>query len=81
MKKNVREEMYIEPINLTKKEIKELQEQFPINKQELERLKENRKERLQNKIEMIVIVFFSIVLVGALYLFYLVWNYRFIGVW
>ena len=81
MKKNGKEEKNIEPIKLTKKEIKKLQKQFPINKQELERLKENKRERLKNKLEMLVIVFGLVILAGALYLFYLVWNYRFIGVW
>ena len=71
MKKNVKEERNIEPKKLTKKEIKELQKQFP----ELE------DERLQNKLEMLIIVFGAIVVVGTLYLFYLVWNYEFIGVW
>lgn len=66
---------------LTKKEIKELQKQFQINKQEIKRLKGNKKERQKNKIEMIVIVFGMALVIGLLYLFYLVWNYEFIGVW
>ena len=73
MKKNGKEEKNIKPIKLTKKEIKELQKQFP-------KLEENRKERLQNKIEIIAIVFLSIMLVGVLYVFYLSWNYSFVGI-
>ena len=71
----------MKPRELTEKEINELKKQFPINKQELERLKENKRERLKNKLEMIVIVFGIAMAIGAIYLFYLVWNYRFIGVW
>lgn len=71
----------MKPKNLTKREIEKLQKQFPLTKQQLERLKQNKRERLKNKLEMIIIVFLLIVLVGTLYLFYLVWNYKFIGVW
>lgn len=71
----------MKPRELTKKEKEELQKQFPINKQELERLKENKKERIKCKLEMIVIVFGIAMAIGAIYLFYLVWNYKFIGVW
>ena len=71
----------MKPRKLTKKEIEELQKRFPINKQELERLKENRKERLQNKLGMIVLLFWIVMLVGVMYLFYFVWNYEFIGMW
>ena len=71
----------MKPRELTEKEIKKLQKQFPINKQELERLKQMKRERLKNKLEIIAIVFWLVVLVGVLYLFYLVWNYKFIGVW
>lgn len=71
----------MKPRELTEKEIKKLQKQFPLTKQELERLKENKRERLKNKLEILAIVFWLAILVGVLYLFYLVWNYRFIGVW
>lgn len=66
----------MKPKKLTEKEIKKLQKQFPINKQELERLKENKKARLQNKIEMIAILFWLVMLVGALYLLYLTLTYQ-----
>ena len=64
------------PRKLNKKEIEKLQKQFPLNKQELERLKENKKERIKCKFEMMAIVFFSIVLVGVLYLLYLTLTYQ-----
>ena len=76
MKKNVKEEKNIEPIKLTEKEIKKLQKQFPINKQELERLKENKKERLKNKLEIIAIVFLLAMALIMMYLFYLTLTYQ-----
>lgn len=76
MKKNGKEEINIEPIKLSKKEIKELQKQFPINKQELERLKENKKERLKNKLEMIVLLFWIAMLGLVLYYLYLTLTYQ-----
>ena len=66
----------MKPRELTEKEIKKLQKQFPLNKQELERLKENKKERLKNKLEMIVIMFWLAILVGVLYLLYLTLTYQ-----
>ena len=72
----------MKPRKLSEDEIRELQEQFPkLEQNNEERLENQKKERLQNKIEMIVIVFGMIAAMGAIYLFYLVWNYRFIGVW
>ena len=66
----------MKPRELTKKEIKKLQKQFPINKQELERLKQNKKARLQNKIEMIVIVFGIAMILLFLYIAYLMVTYQ-----
>lgn len=71
----------MKPRELTEKEIKKLQKQFPLTKQELEKLKQIKKERLKNKLEILAIIFWLAILIGVLYLFYLVWNYRFIGVW
>jgi hypothetical protein len=70
----------MKPRELTEKEIKKLQKQFPLTKKELEKLKQIKKERLKNKLEILAIIFWLAILIGALYLFYLVWNYRFIGV-
>lgn len=66
----------MKPRELTEKEIKKLQKQFPITKQELERLKENKKERLQNKIEMIVLLFWIAMLGLVLYYLYLTLTYQ-----
>lgn len=69
----------MKPRELTKKEKKELQKQFPINKQELERLKQNKRERLQNKLEILVILFWVVMLVLVVYLLYLTLTYQTIG--
>jgi signal transduction histidine kinase len=69
----------MKPRELTEKEIKKLQKQFPMNKQELERLKENKRERIKAKIDMIFLVVMLIGLVAVLYVFYLSWNYAFVG--
>lgn len=66
----------MKPRELTKKEIEKLQKQFPINKQELERLKENKKARIQNKLEMIVLLFWLVMLVGVMYYLYLTLTYQ-----
>lgn len=57
------------PRKLNKKEIKELKKQFPAL------------EEKASWLDIAVMIFWIIILVGVLYLFYLVWNYRFIGVW
>lgn len=72
----MRKRRKMEPRELSKKEIKELQKQFPINKQELDRLKQNKRERLQNKLEIAVMIFWIVMLVGVLYLLYLTLTYQ-----
>jgi predicted membrane protein len=66
----------MKPRELTEKEIKKLQKQFPINKQELERLKENKKERLKNKLEILAIIFLLAMALIMVYLFYLTFTYQ-----
>lgn len=73
MKKNVKEEINIKPINLTKKEIKELQNQFPVIGEIIEG---NKKERLKNKIEIIVITFGIAIILLFLYVTYLMITYQ-----
>ena len=51
-----------------------------LTKQELERLKENKRERIKAKIDMILLVVMLMGLVAVLYVFYLSWNYAFVGV-
>lgn len=59
----------MKPKKLSKKEIKELQKQFP-------KLEQSKKERLQNKIEMIVIVFEISMILLFLYITYLMVIYQ-----
>lgn len=66
----------MKPRELTEKEIKKLQKQFPLNKQELERLKENKRERLKNKLEILAIVFLLAMALIMVYLFYLTFTYQ-----
>ena len=69
MKKNGKEERNIEPIKLSKEEEKRLQKQFP-------ELEEYKKKRLQNKLEMIVLLFWIAMLVGVMYYLYLTLTYQ-----
>lgn len=66
----------MKPKKLSKEEIKKLQKQFPLNKQELERLKENKRERLQNKLEIAVMIFWIAMLGLVLYYLYLTLTYQ-----
>lgn len=59
----------MKPRELTKEEKEELQKQFP-------KIEEYKNQRLQNKLEMIVIMFWLAMLVGSLYLLYLTLTYQ-----
>lgn len=50
-----------------------------MNKEDIQELEKNRKERIKSKLEMMVIVFISIVVIGLLYLFYLTLTGKTIG--
>lgn len=63
------------PRKLSEKDKEELQKQFPV-------IEEKEPTEEKATIWDIAIMIFWIVMLGlVLYLFYLVWNYRFIGVW
>ena len=59
----------MEPRKLSKKEIKELQKEFP-------KIDKNIKARIQNKLEMIVLLFWIAMLVGVMYYLYLTLTYQ-----
>lgn len=59
----------MKPRELTKKEIKELQKQFP-------KVDKNIKERIINKLDIIVIIFWLIMLGGATLYLYLTLTYQ-----
>ena len=57
------------PRKLSEEEMKELQEQFP-------KLEQNKEERLRNKLEIIVILFYLVMAIIMMYLFYLTFTYQ-----
>lgn len=59
----------MKPKKLTKKEIEELQKQFP-------KLEENKKERLRNKVEILIMIFWLVMALIMVYLFYLTFTYQ-----
>lgn len=59
----------MEPRKLSEKEIKELQKEFP-------KIDKNIKARIQNKLEMIVLLFWIAMLVGVMQLLYLSLTYQ-----
>jgi hypothetical protein len=59
----------MEPRELSKKEIEELQKEFP-------KIDKNIKARIQNKLEMIVLLFWIAMLVGVMYYLYLTLTYQ-----
>jgi hypothetical protein len=65
----VRKRRNMEPRKLSKKEIKELQKEFP-------KIDKNIKARIQNKLEMIVLLFWIAMLVGVMYYLYLTLTYQ-----
>lgn len=64
MKKNGKEEKNIEPIKLSKEEIKELQKEFP------------QLEEKASWVGIAVMIFWIAMLVGALYYLYLTLTYQ-----
>lgn len=60
-----KKELFSKPNKLTKKDKKKLKKQFP-----------KIDERIENKLEIIAILFWLIVLVGSLYILYLMWTYK-----
>jgi hypothetical protein len=59
----------MEPRKLSEKEIKELQKEFP-------KIDKNIKARIQNKLEMIVLLFWIAMLVGVMFYLYLTLTYQ-----
>jgi len=64
------------PRKLNEKEISMLKKEFPLTREEIQRLEINKEERLKNKLKIIVIVFFSIMVIGSLYLLYRTVTYQ-----
>ena len=67
------------PKKLSKKEIKELQKQFPKRnptKEEIKLKQEKRKARVENICYFLITIFFLIMLAVAIYILYLMLTYK-----
>ena len=69
----------MKPNKLTKKDKKELKKQFPkrkITKEEIKLKQEKRKARCENICIFLITMFFLIMTITSVYMFYLMWNYK-----
>lgn len=71
----------MKPNELTKKEIKELQKKFPkikkkLTKEEIQYRQVKRKARCENICIFLITMFFLIMTIASIYMFYLMWNYK-----
>lgn len=67
------------PKKLSKKEIKELQKQFPkrkLTKEEIQLKQEKRKAKVENICYFLITIFFLIMLAVAIYILYLMLTYK-----
>ena len=71
---------------LTEKEIKKLQKKFPqikkripkkrLTKEEIQYRQVKRKARCENICIFLITMFFLIMTIASIYMFYLMWNYK-----
>lgn len=71
----------MKPNELTEKEIKELQKKFPkikkrLTKEEIQYRQVKRKARCENICIFLITMFFLIMTIASIYMFYLMWNYK-----
>ena len=76
----------MKPNELTKKEIKKLQKKFPqikkripkkrLTKEEIQYRQVKRKARCENICIFLITMFFLIMTIASIYMFYLMWNYK-----
>ena len=76
----------MKPNELTEKEIKKLQKKFPkikkripkkrLTKEEIQYRQVKRKARCENICIFLITMFFLIMTIASIYMFYLMWNYR-----
>ena len=67
------------PKKLSKKEIKELQKQFPkrnLTKEEIKLKQEKNKAKVENICYFLITIFFLIMLAVAIYILYLILTYK-----
>jgi hypothetical protein len=76
----------MKPNELTEKEIKKLQKKFPqikkripkkrLTKEEIQYRQVKRKARCENICIFLITMFFLIMTIASIYMFYLMWNYK-----
>ena len=71
----------MKPNELTEKEIKELQKKFPkikkrLTKEEIQYRQVKRKARCENICMFLITMFFLIMTIASIYMFYLMWTYK-----
>lgn len=67
------------PKKLSKKDKKELKKQFPkrkLTKEEIQYRQVKRKARCENICIFLITMFFLIMTIASIYMFYLMWNYK-----
>ena len=76
----------MKPNELTEKEIKKMQKKFPqikkripkkrLNKEEIQYRQVKRKARCENICIFLITMFFLIMTIASIYMFYLMWTYK-----
>ena len=71
----------MKPKELTEKEIKKLQKKFSkikkrLTKEEIQYRQVKRKARCENICIFLITMFFLIMTIASIYMFYLMWNYK-----
>ena len=76
----------MKPKELTEKEIKKMQKKFPqikkripkkrLTKEEIQYRQVKRKARCENICIFLITMFFLIMTIASIYMFYLMWNYK-----
>lgn len=69
----------MKPNKLTKKDQKKLKKQFPkrkLTKEEIQLKQEKRKARVENICYFLITMFFLVMVIVAIYILYLMWNYK-----
>ncbi|MDY2804541.1 MAG: hypothetical protein SOT91_04170 [Bacilli bacterium] len=67
------------PKKLSKKDKKELKKQFPkrnLTKEEIQYRQVKRKARCENICIFLITMFFLIMTIASIYMFYLMWTYK-----
>lgn len=77
-----KKELYKEVNKLTKDQEEKIKKNFPkiakrkITKEEIKLKQEKRKARVENICIFLITMFFLIMTIASVYMFYLMWNYK-----